>query len=364
MDILTKLDRQIRIDPPCNQPVFSTNNAATLMEPLSGDVSSRITEAAARLNRGELVAFPTETVYGLGAEISQTQAIETIFAIKGRPRNHPLIVHIADQTDLAFWAENIPQYAWSLIENFWPGPLTLILRKSIHVPLSVTGGQNTVGLRIPSHPIALALLTALGPRKALAAPSANRFGHISPTLAEHVAEDFGSQLGMILDGGACTVGLESTIISCLDHSPQLLRPGGISPTMIERVLKYRITTETAHSTARVSGSHASHYAPVTLLEVLDHSLLTSRLDTLLQQGMRIGALVHSQKLQALFAAEKNVYCVLMPNDSENYGKRLYATLRMLDQQGFNRLLAEAVPNDAGWLAITDRLLRASHYPAR
>ncbi|MDT8363310.1 MAG: L-threonylcarbamoyladenylate synthase [Nitrosomonas sp.] len=332
------------------------------MQPSSGDNTlSRIAEAAVRLNRGELVAFPTETVYGLGAEISQARAIDALFAIKGRPRSHPLIVHFADPADIAYWAENIPEYAWQLIENFWPGPLTLIVRKSMHVPLSVTGGQDTVGLRIPRHPLALALLTALGSRKALAAPSANRFGHISPTLASHVEADFGNQLGMILDGGACAVGLESTIISCVDHSPQLLRPGGISPATIEHVLKCSITSEAAHTNVRVSGSLVSHYAPVTPFDVFSNEMLISHLDAPAQQALRVGILIHSQALQALFSAKKNVHCTLMPNDPENYGKRLYATLRALDQQGFNRLLAEAVPDNADWLAITDRLQRASHH---
>ena len=333
------------------------------MQASSIDSMSRIAEAAVRLNRGELVAFPTETVYGLGAEISQAEAIEKLFAVKGRPKHHPLIVHFANAADLAYWAENIPDYAWMLAEHFWPGPLTLILRKSVHVPLSVTGGQDTVGLRIPRHPLALALLTAIGPHKALAAPSANRFGHISPTLSSHVEADFGSQLGMILDGGACTVGLESTIISCVDHPPRLLRPGGISPDTIECVLKHSITTKTAQTVIRVSGSLASHYAPVTPFEILHNETLISRLDALLQRGLRIGILAYDPELQALCAARKNVHCVPMKDDPENYGRQLYATLRTLDQQGFDRLLAEAVPDGADWLAIADRLQRAGYHHA-
>lgn len=326
----------------------------------SNGSSSRIVQAAIRLNRGELVAFPTETVYGLGAEISQAVAIEKLFSVKGRPKNHPLIVHFAHLADLDYWAENIPDYAWLLAEHFWPGPLTLILHKSAHVPLSVTGGQDTVGLRIPKHPLALALLAALGPHKALAAPSANRFGHISPTLASHVEADFGNQLGMILDGGACAVGVESTIISCIGHSPQLLRPGGIPHTDIEQVIKRSLSTGTAQTTIRVSGSLASHYAPVTPLKILDDSSMINYLDTLLQQGLRIGVLVHSQKLQALFTAKKNVHCVLMPDNPQDYARQLYTALRALDQQGLARLITEEVPEGAEWLAIADRLQRAGH----
>lgn len=325
-----------------------------------GATSDQIMEAATRLNRGELVAFPTETVYGLGAEISQAEAVTKLFAIKGRPTNHPLIVHFAHIADLTYWAEDVPNYALTLAKHFWPGPLTLILRKSAHIPLSVTGGQTTVGLRIPNHPLALALLSALGAHKALAAPSANRFGHISPTLASHVEADFGNQLGMILDGGACTVGLESTIISCVGRSPQLLRPGGIPLTAIERILKHGVATETIHSGLRVSGSLASHYAPTTPFEVLEHSALIGRCDTLLQEGLRIAILFHSPGFLPLFTASKKVHPISMPDDPENYGRQLYATLRTLDQQGFDRLLAEAVPDGADWLAIADRLQRASY----
>ncbi len=322
--------------------------------------SSQILEAAARLNRGELVAFPTETVYGLGAEISQTDAVAKLFSIKGRPTNHPLIVHFADVANLIYWAKDIPDYAWILARHFWPGPLTLILRKSEHIPLSVTGGQDTVGLRIPNHSLALALLKALGSHKALAAPSANHFGHISPTLAKHVEADFGDRLGAILDGGACTVGLESTIISCVNHSPQLLRPGGISPSAIERVLKCKIVTEATQSSIRVSGSLVSHYAPTTPFEVLEHSALICRCDNLLHQEKRIAILYYSSEFLSLFTASKKTHLISMPNDPENHGRQLYATLRTLDQQGFDRLLAEAVPDSADWLAIADRLKRASY----
>lgn len=327
----------------------------------SHDLSSRITQAVACLNHGELVAFPTETVYGLGAEISQAAAIEKLFSVKGRPKHHPLIVHFAHLADLDYWAENIPDYAWQLAEHFWPGPLTLILKKSVHVPSSVTGGQDTVGLRIPNHPLALALLTALGPHKALAAPSANRFGHISPTLASHVETDFGNTLGMILDGGACTVGVESTIIACISHPPVLLRPGGISPVAIEQAIKCSLSTKAAQASIRVSGSLASHYAPVTPLKIMDDESTINYLDILLQQGLRIGVLVHSPKLQALFARRKNVRCIAMPDNPQDYARRLYATLRALDRQNLDHLIVEDVPEETEWLAIADRLQRASYH---
>ena len=222
-----------------------------------------------------MVAFPTETVYGLGAEVSHPSAIKRIFDIKRRPFDHPLIVHIADASGLQYWADEIPQEAWQLAERFWPGPLTLILPRSRHVPKNVTGGQDTVGLRVPAHPVALALLDALGPEGALAAPSANRFGRISPTTAAHVREELGEAVDMILDGGPCEVGLESTIVGFEDQGDgkanrvMILRPGGIQPGKPggSAGRENHCHGWKVRSRPRVPGALASHYAPATPLEL-------------------------------------------------------------------------------------------------
>lgn len=313
--------------------------------------------AADKLRAGSVVAFPTETVYGLGAEISQLDAIQKIFEIKGRPRNHPLIVHFSDIAKLEHWTKEVPPAARLLAEKFWPGPLTLILSKSRHIPLDVTGGQNTVGLRIPRHPVALALLQELGPHKALAAPSANRFGRISPTTTAHVKSEFNDKLDMILDGGECEVGLESTIISCDRESVTILRPGGISVAEIEDLLKQKVNI-IAQPATRVSGSLKSHYAPVTPLEICrDSQTLWHHFDALRQQDIVPAAVVYSANHNRDYM--KNGYPILMPDDPIGYGKRLYATLRDLDQMNVDRILVEAPPAKPEWAAIIDRLQRAS-----
>ncbi|MBP8297306.1 MAG: threonylcarbamoyl-AMP synthase, partial [Burkholderiales bacterium] len=216
--------------------------------------------AVERLRAGELVGFPTETVYGLGADAANAQAVVKLFAIKGRPANHPVIVHLASTADIDRWARRIPPAARLLIEKFAPGPLTLILPKSVHVPDVVTGGQGKVGLRFPSHKLAQRLLREFG--GGIAAPSANRFGRVSPTTARHVADEFGDELPLILDGGPCDVGIESTIIDFTRGAAVLLRPGGVSTTQLAEVLGYAPLPQTAKS-PRVSGGLPSHYAPKT-----------------------------------------------------------------------------------------------------
>lgn len=326
----------------------------------------QITAAAALLDAGGVVAFPTETVYGLGADISHPDAVDRIFRIKGRPTSHPLIVHISSLQDLPYWSQDIPEAAWKLVTHFWPGPLTLILQRSHHIPLNVTGGQETVGLRIPDHPVALDLLQhGAGNRKrALAAPSANRFGHISPTTAAHVREELGEAADMILDGGNCTVGLESTIVSFHNQTVTLLRPGGIPLAALEAVLGTPVTLSAGISTTiRVSGSMASHYAPDTPLEVLSASSLQQRARYLASQGLRVAVMARSSSL--LTSLQDTVTsCLAMPETVPAYGSRLYATLRQLDRQGFDCILAESPPTGTDWLAVTDRLQRASHGTAR
>jgi len=313
-------------------------------------------EAAARLLRaGGVVAFPTETVYGLGADAANPQAVRRIFEIKGRPADHPLIVHIADAALLDQWAEEIPEAARRLAERFWPGPLTLILRRQPHVPDAVTGGQDTVGLRVPDHPVALALLQKLGPEKALAAPSANRFGRISPTMAAHVRAELGERVDRVLDGGPCRVGLESTIVSFVGGTPRLLRPGGISVAALEAVLGEQIEIpDTAQPAIRVPGSLPSHYAPVTPLEVLSAESLKRRSWELVKREQRVALLGLAPPCQD----SPHLLRFQMPAEAVAYGQRLYSALRQLDAGYFNTILAEAPPVGADWQAVNDRLRRA------
>ncbi|AKH39388.1 MULTISPECIES: L-threonylcarbamoyladenylate synthase [Nitrosomonas] len=324
-------------------------------------LNDKITAAVTLLKAGKNVAFPTETVYGLGADITNVSAINQIFEIKGRPIDHPLIVHFAEVHLLDYWAIDIPDSAWLLAEHFWPGPLTLILPKSSHVPLNVTGGQNTVGLRIPDHPIALALLKALGENKALAAPSANRFGRISPTSANHVYEEFGSEVSMILDGGPCKVGLESTIISFYNSEAILLRPGGIPVELLEETLKQKIKLkENLNTSLRAPGGLSSHYAPVTALEVWPTEYIQQRAQQLNKNGLRTALIAWSGSDYFSQVTNENTHLFLMPADPIGYGHQLYATLRELDQDDFFCMLVEAPPTDPAWLAISDRLQRASY----
>jgi L-threonylcarbamoyladenylate synthase len=320
----------------------------------------QITKAVKSLRMGDVIAFPTETVYGLGADISRPEAIRKIFEVKGRPYNHPLIVHFSELAELDFWAKDIPDTALILAKHFWPGPLTLILPKSEHVPLSVTGGQNTVGLRIPRHPIALQLLKELGNHRAIAAPSANRFGFVSPTTADHVKEEFGDSINIILDGGSCEVGLESTIVSCIDKEVTILRPGGISISLIENILKQKVMTQPHNHAIRASGSLASHYATTTPLETCRSESLLARILSSQRQGIRTAVIIWNTH-EELIQPESNdkLYYVFMPNDPIKFAKNLYAILHELDSKNFQQILVEAPPDNLEWLAIADRLTRAS-----
>ncbi len=325
---------------------------------------SQIGEAAALLRAGGVVAFPTETVYGLGADISHPSAVRRIFEIKGRPEDHPLIVHFVDASGLGHWARQVPQQALRLAQHFWPGPLTLILPRSRQVPENVTGGQDTVGLRVPDHPVALGLLHELGPGHALAAPSANRFGHVSPTTAAHVRDELGDAVDMVLDGGPCRVGLESTIVGFDGQGAMILRPGGISQQALEEVLKVKIVlSDAAKSALRVPGALVSHYAPVTPLELWPSESLLLRASELEAKGLRVAILAYSLQVNDLNrpATEQMVF-FLMPAASIEYGRVLYATLRCFDHEGFDRILVEAPPDNPAWTAIADRLRRANSVP--
>lgn len=287
--------------------------------------------AAAVLKGGGLVAFPTETVYGLGADARDARAVARIFAVKGRPSDHPLIVHIASAAAMAEWAVAIPALAVTLAEHFWPGPLTLVLRRAGSVPDAVTGGQATVGLRVPSHPVALALLAASG--CALAAPSANRFGRVSPTTAQHVHDDLGDDVDLILDGGPCAVGVESTIVDLTGASPAILRPGGLAREALEAVAGCALPVRTTG--VRASGTLDSHYAPRARVRVVEPEALASELARLRARGTRV----------EVVAAE---------------AETLYAALRDADRRGAELILV-ARPEESGLgLAVADRLRRAAH----
>ncbi len=312
--------------------------------PIKPATPETIKRAAEKLRQGELVAFPTETVYGLGADGSSSKAVEKIFRAKGRPADHPVIVHVASAEQFRDWAVIIPDVAYQLAEAFMPGPLTLILKRSNNVPDIVTGGQDTVGLRVPNHPVVLELLQTFG--GGIAAPSANRFGRISPTTAQHVFEELGDEVSLILDGGECEVGLESTILDLSSESVKVLRPGGIAASALKEILGYAPEIVNT-SKVRVSGSLHSHYAPFT------PAFLVNRGD-LLDVSEHTGVISFMKKPTSF----KGVWLTL-PNDAEGYGQQVYAALRQLDGLGLEQILIEKVPETAAWLAVRDRLQRAT-----
>jgi L-threonylcarbamoyladenylate synthase len=308
--------------------------------------------AVQALRDGELVAFPTETVYGLGAHAAYPAALRRVFELKGRPTTHPLIVHIDNPRYLTRWAREVPEAAQKLAERFWPGALTLVLPRAENVHRLVTGGQDTVAVRVPSHPMAQQLLTAFG--GGIAAPSANRYGHLSPTRAEHVREEFGAAVRVILDGGDCMLGLESTIVACLDGKVQLLRPGAITLSELERVVG-EVVTETSMQTPRVPGSSGAHYAPTTPLSVVPGGELEELVASLTQSGQRIGVLA----LQPPLGTYRLTTWINGGQRPANYAHDLYAHLRVLDRAGCARILVQEVPADERWDAAYDRLHRAA-----
>ncbi|MBS1197988.1 MAG: threonylcarbamoyl-AMP synthase [Proteobacteria bacterium] len=305
---------------------------------------------------GELVAFPTETVYGIGADAANPAAVAKIFAAKGRPADHPLIVHLAAADWIRYWAQNIPDPAWEIMEAFWPGPLTVILEKQAWVPDAITGGQKTVGLRVPGHPVALELLrrfAASNDKGGIAAPSANRFGRISPTTATHVAAELGERVALILDGGACTVGIESTIVDFSRQQPVILRPGHIAPAHLAAVLGMEPPIETAEGAPRVSGSLPAHYAPSTAMRMLAKAEISNQL-----HSNTVALLIHSPDLQTCADALPKSAFNLLPDDPVGYAHALYAALRDLDNCGADVILVEQTPDTPAWSAVNDRLRRA------
>lgn len=335
-----------------------------MRDPFVGIVSptqDAVARAASHLRAGELVAFPTETVYGLGADARNADAVRRIFAVKQRPADHPLIVHVPDATHVPRWARDVPPGAKALADAFWPGPLTLILPRAAQVSDTVTGGQDSVGLRVPSHPVAQALLAAFAAigGEGIAAPSANRFGHVSPTTAAHVEADLEDEVAMILDGGASEVGIESTIVGFAHGAPLLLRPGGIGIDELTRVL--RVRPRTADTDApRASGTLASHYATRTQAFLVSADRLRTEIAQREDRDERVAVLARALDAPPAFEGP----WIRAAADAGPYAHDLYANLRKLDAAGTDAILIEAVPDAPEWLAVRDRLTRATHAGAQ
>ena len=312
---------------------------------ISHCTADALTNAAQLLKAGTLVAFPTETVYGLGADATNHEAVARIYAVKGRPADHPLIVHLADMQDIGEWSEDIPDYAIDLARSFWPGPMTLILKRSELAQDFITGGQETVGLRVPDHTLALAFLNAFKKigGKGVAAPSANRFGHVSPTTAEAVHEELGEYLAaedLILNGGPSMVGVESTIIDCTASAPRILRPGAITVEMIEAVTGVKV--ENRDDVIRVSGSLENHYAPEAQVVLDGHPRPGDGLIALNSYSTPEGAIR-----------------LASPINNEDFARQLYAALREADAQGIDQVVVIQPEGEGIAIAIRDRLKRAA-----
>ncbi len=319
---------------------------------LSNCSADLVRQAATSLLSGNLVAFPTETVYGLGANACNETAVARIYSVKGRPADHPLIVHVASMAALGEWASDVPEYAISLAREFWPGPMTLIVRRSGLAKDFITGGQDTVGVRVPDHPIALALLAEfqkLGGR-GVAAPSANRFGHVSPTTAKAVNEELSDYLrteDQILDGGPCAVGVESTIIDCTGDFPRILRPGGITIEMIKEAIGILGITSASEinrevEEIRVSGNLEKHYAPAAAV-LLDETPIAGQ-----------GFIAPSRRV-----TPKGVTRLAAPKNLDEFARDLYAALRKADELGLAEVVVEQPTGGGLAIAIRDRLLRAA-----
>jgi L-threonylcarbamoyladenylate synthase len=316
---------------------------------------AEIERAANALRAGELVAFPTETVYGLGADASNAHAVERLFAVKRRPADHPVIVHIAEVKQLDQLARDVPDVARTLAAAFWPGSLTLVVaRNAERVAPEVTGGRDTVGLRVPDHPLALELLSAFG--GGVAAPSANRFGKVSPTTAAHVLADLGSDVAVVLDGGPCRVGIESTIVDVTGTEPAILRIGGVSRARIEETIGRPCAVRTTGEIA-APGTPASHYAPRATVELIDAGSVADRAHDLLATGQRVGVLALARDLSRV---PERVVVLDPPLDIEEFGRVLYARMRAADELDLDVLVVVVPPATDGLAAaVLDRVRRAA-----
>ncbi len=310
---------------------------------------TEIEEAVEALRSGELVVFPTETVYGLGANASDPAAVRKIFEVKGRPADHPVIVHLDNPRYLHRWVSTMPPVAEKLAERFWPGPLTLILPKAENVNDVVTGGQDSIGIRVPSHPMAQQLLTAFG--GGIAAPSANRFGRLSPTKPEHVRDELGSAVKVILDGGDSPIGLESTIVSCLNNEAMLLRPGFITRSQLAQVVEL----STGGFVPRTPGDRVLHYAPSTPLAIVSSDDLERFAGEFVARQEKVAVLAMRPPLHT----QRHMTWINAGKKPEAYAHNLYNHLRTLDSAGCARILVQELPDDERWAAILDRLQRAS-----
>lgn len=308
--------------------------------------------AAELLRTGALVAFPTETVYGLGADASNPEAVRAMFAAKGRPADHPVIVHLPSSSALDAWAAEIPEAAHWLAGEFWPGPLTLVLQRAAQVDPVITGGQDTIGLRVPAHPAAQALLQRFG--GALAAPSANRFGRVSPTTAAHVQAEFGDEVAAVLDGGPCEVGVESTIVDLSTGTPRLLRSGMIPVEALEHVLKTPIEVPGESQGPRTSGRLPSHYAPSAPVRLVPGDALRKAVAEAAEKGSIAVLARHPNP-----SPPPGVHWHTLPEEPAGYARVLYAALRAADDTAPAEILVERVPASEPWAAIADRLERAA-----
>ncbi len=323
---------------------------------------TKIETAARQLESGQLVAFPTETVYGLGADAENPSAVAAIYAAKGRPANHPVIVHLAPDADVHYWAKDIPVEAHQLIAAFWPGPLTLILKRAAHIPDAVSGGQDSIGIRCPSHPVAQQLLRAFKNGKGgIAAPSANKFGHVSPTTAQHVQDEFPAEIAnhmivAVLDGGQSDVGIESTILDLTrleTHGPVLLRPGHISAAELAGVLGIQPSAPDI-TAPRASGTLDAHYAPNTPVVLIIEDALESTIQQLLDSGKKVAVMRYREHVQQNVQALKVIVA-----DPSAYAHELYAGLRELDAAHADVILVEMLPDETVWQGVNDRLRRAA-----
>jgi L-threonylcarbamoyladenylate synthase len=310
-------------------------------------VSDEVRRAAEVLKRGGLIGFPTETVYGLGADASSKDAVARLYAAKRRPADHPVIVHFADATQAFAWARDVPEGARKLAAKFWPGPLTLVLKRSARAGDFVTGGQDTIGVRVPAHPVAQQLLRAFG--GGIAAPSANRFGEVSPTTAAHVRADLGKDVELVLDGGPSEVGIESTIVDLSGDAPVLLRPGRITRPELENVLGV-LVREKGAGAPRHSGGLERHYAPRTPARLVPPHELDREIARLKD---KVAVLAFSRP------DERVATWLRMPREPLGYAQRLYAALRELDGAGCESILIEAPPESPEWAGVRDRLVRAT-----